>query len=53
MTTVLALALLLSASHEGGFPARVTQAKLIEAGAAGTAYQKTLWSRIGDPTTDD
>jgi hypothetical protein len=52
MTTVLALALLLGASHAGGFPARVTQAKLIEAGAAGTAYQKALWSRIGDPTTD-
>jgi hypothetical protein len=52
MITVLALALLLGSSHEGGFPARVTQAKLIEAGTAGTAYQKVLWGQIGNPTTD-
>jgi hypothetical protein len=52
MTAVLALALLFGASHEGGFPARVTQARLIEAGAAGTAYQKVLWKQIGNPTTD-
>jgi hypothetical protein len=52
MTTLLALALLLGSSHDGAFPARVTQAKLVEASPAGTAYQKALWQKIGDPTTD-
>lgn len=52
MTAVLALALLLGSSHQDGFPARVTQAKLTEASASGTAYQKTLWKQIGNPTTD-
>jgi len=52
MTTVLALALLLGSPHQGGFPARVAQARRVEAGTSGTAYQKALWKQIGNPTTD-
>ncbi|EIL98139.1 peptidase C13 [Rhodanobacter thiooxydans] len=33
------------------FSARVTQGRLAEAAAGGPAYQKQLWSRIGDPVT--
>lgn len=54
MSTALVLALLMSttqASHPA-FPARVARARQLEAGAAGTAYQRALWTRIGNATTD-
>lgn len=32
------------------FPARVLQAKLLEAGATGAGYQKKLWAQMTEPT---
>lgn len=55
MSAVLALALLLDATPaatDNAFGDRVMQGKMIEAGPTGPAYQKALWSKIGDPTTD-
>jgi hypothetical protein len=53
MTALIALALLLGAPQgTDAFPARVTRAKAVEASPAGAAYQKALWSRIGNPATD-
>lgn len=40
------------ASADGDFQTRVQQAKMAEAAATGPAYQKALWGRIGNPTTD-
>ena len=40
------------ANPNGDFDARVHQAKMAEAAATGPAYQKALWDRIGNPTTD-
>ncbi len=51
MSLVLAIALQLSPGA-GDFRARVTQAKLAEGAATGPAYQKQLWDRIGNTTTD-
>lgn len=34
------------------FADRVTQGRLAEAGKTGPAYQKALWQKIGNPTTD-
>lgn len=52
MSIVLALALQLSSGASPDFHARVTQAKLAEGAATGPAYQKQVWDRIGNPTTD-
>lgn len=54
MTTLLAMALLLAPAAAGGddFHARVTQGRLAEAAATGSAYQKALWAKIGNPMTD-
>jgi hypothetical protein len=53
MIPILALALALGAARpDAGFAARVTRAKLAEAAPEGGAYQKALWRKIGDPTTD-
>lgn len=53
MIPTFALALLLATPQDGAtFAARVAQAKALEARADGTAYQKALWGRIGNPTTD-
>lgn len=52
MPILLALALQLAPSTSPDFHARVTQAKLAEGAAAGAGYQKQMWDRIGNPTTD-
>ena len=52
MSFVLAVALQLSPVAGADFQVRVTQAKLAEGAAAGPAYQKQMWDRIGNPTTD-
>ena len=55
MPAALALALLLGnapANPNDDFEARVHAAKMAEAAATGPAYQKALWGRIGNPTTD-
>ena len=52
MPLLLAIALQLSPSAGADFHARVTQAKLAEGAATGPAYQKQMWERIGDATTD-
>ncbi|WP_243040055.1 peptidase C13 [Dyella sedimenti] len=52
MLLLLALALQPSPAAGDDFHARVTQAKLAEGAATGPAYQKQLWDRIGNPTTD-
>ncbi|HEX7731642.1 MAG TPA: peptidase C13 [Rhodanobacter sp.] len=55
MSIVLAFALLLGATPAHGgddFETRVQQAKMAEAAATGPAYQKALWGKIGNPTTD-
>ncbi|WP_329742244.1 peptidase C13 [Dyella sp. A6] len=54
MSIALALATLLASAqpHPATFAARVAQARQLEAGTAGTAYQKALWGRIGNATTD-
>jgi hypothetical protein len=52
MPILLALALQLSPSTGADFHTRVAQAKLAEGAATGPAYQKQMWERIGNPTTD-
>jgi len=55
MPLAFAFALLLGttpANPNDDFEARVRQAKLAEAAATGPAYQKALWDKIGNPTTD-
>lgn len=55
MSIAIAIALLLGATPANGgadFEARVHQAKMAEAAATGPAYQKVLWGKIGNPTTD-
>ncbi|GAB3779198.1 peptidase C13 [Dyella agri] len=55
MSIPVALALLLGAAPVAAgndFEARVHQAKMAEAAATGPAYQKALWGKIGNPTTD-
>ncbi|RDI98722.1 peptidase C13 [Dyella solisilvae] len=52
MPVMLALALQLSPALSDDFQARVSQAKLAESAATGPGYQKALWDRIGNPTTD-
>jgi len=55
MSAVLALTMLLGATPaaaDNSFANRVMQGKMIEAGTTGPAYQKALWGKIGDPTTD-
>ncbi|MEW9622914.1 peptidase C13 [Rhodanobacter geophilus] len=55
MPIPLAFALLLGATPANGaidFETRVHQAKMAEAAATGPAYQKALWGKIGNPTTD-
>ncbi|HET6553549.1 MAG TPA: peptidase C13 [Dyella sp.] len=52
MSVLLALALQLAPAAGSDFHARVTQAKLAEGAATGPAYQKQMWDRIGNPTTD-
>ena len=55
MPFTLAFALLLGGTppHAGtDFETRMQQAKMAEAAATGPAYQKALWSKIGNPTTD-
>lgn len=55
MPVALAFALLLDAAPANGgadFETRVHQAKMAEAAATGPAYQKALWGKIGNPTTD-
>ncbi|MBN8923771.1 MAG: peptidase C13 [Rhodanobacter sp. 68-29] len=53
LALALALWLLPSPANAGDdFAARVRQAKMAEAAATGPAYQKALWGRIGNPTTD-
>ena len=52
MTLLLAIALQLSPSAGADFHVRVTQAKLAEGAATGPAYQKQMWDRIGNATTD-
>ena len=52
MPILLAVVLQLSAPTGADFHARVTQAKLAEGAATGPAYQKQMWDRIGNLTTD-
>jgi hypothetical protein len=52
MSALLALALLLAPAPAHDFHDRVTQGKLAEGAAAGPAYQKQLWGKIGHPMTD-
>ncbi|WP_199098568.1 peptidase C13 [Dyella sp. ASV21] len=52
MSVLLALALQLSSDVSPDFQERVSQAKLAEGAAVGPAYQKQMWDRIGNPTTD-
>lgn len=52
MSILLALALQLSPGAGADFQARVSQAKMAEGAATGPAYQKKMWERIGNPTTD-
>jgi len=52
MPVLLAVALQLSPSTGADFHARVTQAKLAEGAATGPGYQKQMWDRIGNLTTD-
>ncbi|QNK03200.1 peptidase C13 [Dyella telluris] len=52
MSILLALALQLSPATSADFHARVTQAKMAEGAATGPAYQKQMWDRIGNLTTD-
>ena len=52
MSVLLAVALQLSPANGADFHTRVSEAKLAEGAAAGPAYQKQLWDRIGNPTTD-
>lgn len=51
MPILLAIALQL-APTTADFQARVTQAKLAEGAATGPGYQKQMWDRIGNLTTD-
>lgn len=52
MLIALAFALLqTSAPASTSFADRVQQAKLAEAAATGPAYQKALWDKINQPTT--
>lgn len=55
MPVALAFILLLGSTPAGpneDFEARVHAAKMAEAAATGPAYQKVLWGKIGNPTTD-
>jgi hypothetical protein len=52
MPILLAIALQLSPSTGADFHARITQAKLAEGAATGPGYQKQMWDRIGNATTD-
>ncbi|WP_109127480.1 peptidase C13 [Dyella sp. C11] len=52
MSILLAVALQLSPAAGNDFISRVSQAKLAEGAATGPAYQKQMWDRIGNPTTD-
>jgi hypothetical protein len=52
MSIVLALALQFSPVAGSDFHTRVTQAKLAEGASTGPAYQKQMWDRIGNSTTD-
>jgi hypothetical protein len=52
MSILLAIALQLSPDTGADFHVRVTQAKLAEGAATGPAYQKQMWERIGNATTD-
>lgn len=40
------------AAPDDEFTTRVTQAKLTEGSLTGPDYQKALWAKIGNPTTD-
>jgi hypothetical protein len=52
MSILLAVALQLSPATDADFRTRVTQAKLAEGATTGPAYQKQMWDRIGNATTD-
>ena len=52
MPILLAIALQLSPSLGVDFHTRITQAKLAEGAAPGPGYQKQMWDRIGNATTD-
>ncbi|HEX5305075.1 MAG TPA: peptidase C13 [Dyella sp.] len=53
MTALLAMTLLLATTAGGdNFHDRITQGRLAEAAATGPAYQKAMWSKIGNPMTD-
>ncbi len=52
MSILLALALQLSPVASADFQARVAHAKREEGADAGPAYQKQMWGRIGNSTTD-
>ena len=55
MPVALAFALLLGyapANPNDDFDGRVHAAKMAEAAATGPAYQKALWGKVGNPTTD-
>jgi len=52
MSFLLAIALQLSPDAGADFHVRVTQAKLAEGAVTGPAYQKQMWERIGNATTD-
>ncbi|MDG2538396.1 peptidase C13 [Dyella jiangningensis] len=52
MSILLALALQTSPAIGNDFHTRVRQAKLAEGAAAGPDYQKKMWDRIGNATTD-
>jgi hypothetical protein len=52
MSILLALALQTVPAVGADFHARVRQAKLAEGAAAGPDYQKKMWDRIGNATTD-
>jgi len=52
MSILLALALQTMPAAGADFQTRVKQAKLAEGAATGPAYQKKMWDRIGNATTD-
>lgn len=51
-TALLCWTAVATAAPSDEFTTRVTQAKLAEASPTGPDYQKKLWDKIGNPTTD-
>lgn len=52
LLALIAITTTVSAAPADEFVTRVTQAKLTEGSLTGPDYQKKLWAKIGNPTTD-